>query len=38
LPLEARNLAEADLAAAEKACPFGLPVAELIQIADRKLG
>ena len=38
LPLEARNLAEADLAAAEKACPFGLPVADLIQIADRKLG
>lgn len=37
LPAEARDLATADLAAAEKACPFGLPVAQLVQIADQRL-
>ncbi len=37
LPPAARNLAAADLAAAEKACPFGLPVVQLIGMADRKL-
>ncbi|MDB5349761.1 MAG: putative oxidoreductase of aldo/keto reductase family [Planctomycetota bacterium] len=35
LPAEARDLAAADLAAAEKACPHGLPVVELIGRADR---
>lgn len=38
LPAEARNLAAADLAAAEAACPYGLPVAQLVQLADRRLG
>jgi uncharacterized protein len=38
LPAEARDLASADLAAAERACPYGLPVADLVQIADRRLG
>jgi uncharacterized protein len=38
LPPEARDLAPADLAAAEAACPFGLPVAQLVQIADKRLG
>jgi predicted aldo/keto reductase-like oxidoreductase len=37
LPPEARHLASADLAAAEAACPHGLPVAQLIQIADRRM-
>jgi predicted aldo/keto reductase-like oxidoreductase len=37
LPPEARDLAGADLAAAEAACPYGLPVAQLVQIADRRL-
>jgi hypothetical protein len=27
----------ADLAAAEAACPHGLPVARLVQIADRRM-
>ncbi|HEV3166631.1 MAG TPA: aldo/keto reductase, partial [Isosphaeraceae bacterium] len=38
LPAEARQLASADLEAAEKACPYGLPVASLVQIADKRLG
>jgi len=38
LPSEARDLAAADLAAAEAACPHGLPVTQLVQIADRRLG
>jgi predicted aldo/keto reductase-like oxidoreductase len=38
LPPVARDLAQADLAAAERACPHGLAVTELVQIADRKLG
>ncbi|WP_169972695.1 aldo/keto reductase [Tautonia rosea] len=37
LPAEARDLAKADLAAAERACPRGLPVANLVQLADRHL-
>ncbi len=37
LPAEARDLAKADLAAAEAACPHGLPVANLVQIADRRM-
>jgi predicted aldo/keto reductase-like oxidoreductase len=37
LPPEARDLAMADLAAAEAACPHGLPVSRLVQIADRRL-
>jgi predicted aldo/keto reductase-like oxidoreductase len=37
LPPEARNLAEADLAAAERACPHSLPVVQLVTLADRKL-
>lgn len=37
LPAEARDLASADLAAAEKACPHGLPVVELITRADRHM-
>ncbi len=35
---EARNLAHADLAAAEAACPHGLPVVELIHRAHRQMG
>lgn len=38
LPAEARQLADANLAAAEAACPFGLPVAALLRDADRHLG
>jgi len=37
LPPEARDLASADLAAAEAACPHKLPVAQLVQIADHRL-
>ena len=37
LPAQARDLATADLAAAEKACPYGLPVVQLITEADRHL-
>jgi len=37
LPPEARDLAMADLAAAEAACPHGLPVSQLVQIADRRM-
>ncbi len=37
LPAEARDLAKADLEAAEKACPHGLPVVQLIGMADRRL-
>ena len=35
---EARNLATADLAAAQAACPHGLQVVELLHRADRELG
>ncbi|WP_254053872.1 hypothetical protein [Singulisphaera sp. GP187] len=37
LPAQARDLASANLAAAEAACPYGLPVAQLVQIADRRM-
>jgi predicted aldo/keto reductase-like oxidoreductase len=35
---EARNIAAADLAAAQAACPHGLPIVELIHRADRQMG
>lgn len=35
---EARDIARSDLAAAEAACPHGLPVAELLRRADEKMG
>ena len=35
---EARNLAGADLAAAQAACPHGLPIVELLHRADRQMG
>jgi predicted aldo/keto reductase-like oxidoreductase len=38
LPVAARNLAAADLAAAEAACPHGLPVVELIRRAEDRMG
>ena len=38
LPPEARDLARADLAAAQAACPHGLPVAELLRRADERMG
>jgi predicted aldo/keto reductase-like oxidoreductase len=38
LPAEARDLAQANLAAAEAACPHGLPIVELIHRADRNMG
>jgi predicted aldo/keto reductase-like oxidoreductase len=37
LPAQARDLARSDLEAAERACPHGLPVVQLIGMADRKL-
>ena len=37
LPAEARDLASADLVAAETACPHGLPIVELIGRADKHL-
>jgi predicted aldo/keto reductase-like oxidoreductase len=37
LPPAARSLADADLAAAERACPHGLPVVDLVQIAHKHL-
>jgi predicted aldo/keto reductase-like oxidoreductase len=37
LPPAARALAEADLGAAQAACPHGLPVVELVERADRRL-
>ncbi len=38
LPPEARNFVAADLAAAQAACPHGLPVVELLRRADRENG
>lgn len=38
LPLEARDIARADLAAAQAACPHGLPIADLLRRADEKMG
>jgi predicted aldo/keto reductase-like oxidoreductase len=37
LPAEARVLADANLNAAQAACPHGLPVADLLRQADRRL-
>ena len=37
LPAEARDLARADLDAAERACPHGLPVVQLVGMADKHL-
>lgn len=37
LPAEARDLAAADLAAAERSCPHGLPVVDLVKKADSYL-
>lgn len=37
LPVVSRQLIDADLLAAEAACPFALPVASLIRQADRRL-
>jgi predicted aldo/keto reductase-like oxidoreductase len=37
LPDQARDLAKADLDAAERACPHGLPVVNLVRMADRHL-
>jgi uncharacterized protein len=38
LPPEARNLVQADLAAAQAACPHGLPVVQLVHRADKQMG
>jgi len=38
LPAEALNLVAADLAAAQAACPHGLPVADLLRRADERMG
>ena len=38
LPSEARDIARADLAAAQAACPHGLPLADLLRRADEKMG
>ena len=38
LPAESRAIADLDLAAADAACPHGLPVADLLRTADRRLG
>jgi predicted aldo/keto reductase-like oxidoreductase len=35
---EARDIARADLAAAQSACPHGLPVADLLRRAEEKMG
>jgi predicted aldo/keto reductase-like oxidoreductase len=35
---EARDIARADLAAAQAACPHGLPVADLLRRADERMG
>jgi predicted aldo/keto reductase-like oxidoreductase len=37
LPPAARAIAETDLTAVDVACPFGLPVADLLRTADRRL-
>jgi uncharacterized protein len=37
LPIVSRQLVDADLVAAEAACPHGLPVADLVRQADRRL-
>jgi uncharacterized protein len=38
LSSEARDIARADLGAAQAACPHGLPVADLLRRADEKMG
>jgi uncharacterized protein len=38
LPPESRAIADLDLAGVDAACPHGLPVAELLRNADRRLG
>ena len=38
LPAESRAIADLDLADVDAACPHGLPVAELLRTADRRLG
>jgi predicted aldo/keto reductase-like oxidoreductase len=38
LPPQARDLAAADLAAAQAACPHGLPIVELIRRAEERMG
>jgi predicted aldo/keto reductase-like oxidoreductase len=38
LSSEARDIARADLAAAQAACPHGLPVADLLRRADERMG
>ncbi len=37
LPAEARNLVAADLAAAQAACPHGLPVADMLRRAEERM-
>lgn len=37
LPPAAHAIAETDLTAVDAACPFGLPVADLLRTADRRL-
>ena len=38
LPAESRAVADLDPARVDAACPHGLPVADLLQAADRRLG
>jgi predicted aldo/keto reductase-like oxidoreductase len=38
LPAESRAIADLDLAGVDAACPHGLPVADLLRTADRRLG
>ena len=38
LPPESRAIADLDLAGVDEACPHGLPVADLLKQADRRLG
>jgi hypothetical protein len=38
LPAEARDLTQANLSAAEAACPHGLPIVELVRRAERNMG
>jgi predicted aldo/keto reductase-like oxidoreductase len=38
LPVESRAIADLDLANVDAACPHGLPVADLLRTADRRLG
>jgi predicted aldo/keto reductase-like oxidoreductase len=38
LPAQARNVAATDLSAAQRACPHGLPIVELLHRANRQMG